>query len=78
MRFTVRVRPPFASQLTNCLGAGTGCGWCIPTLIKIHAHVGEGDAADLDTRLPVLLHQSPDEYAAARAQYLQEKEKNTF
>lgn len=28
-------RPKLASQLSNCFGAGTGCGWCRPLLVKI-------------------------------------------
>jgi bacterioferritin-associated ferredoxin len=32
----VRVnRPERASQLSECFGAGTGCGWCRPFLEKI-------------------------------------------
>ncbi len=33
--FARRERPKTASQMVNCLGAGTGCGWCIPILKKI-------------------------------------------
>lgn len=29
-------RPQFASQLSECGGAGTGCGWCVPFLKKLH------------------------------------------
>jgi bacterioferritin-associated ferredoxin len=39
----VRVcRPRVASQLSECGGAGTGCGWCVPQLRKLHA-AGETD-----------------------------------
>ena len=31
-----RTQPAVASQLSDCGGAGTGCGWCIPFLKKIH------------------------------------------
>jgi NAD(P)H-nitrite reductase large subunit len=34
----VRVqRPKVASQLSECGGAGTGCGWCVPFLKQIFA-----------------------------------------
>lgn len=28
-------RPPSASQLSECGGAGTGCGWCRPFLRRL-------------------------------------------
>ena len=28
-------RPKIASQLSNCYGAGTGCGWCRPFLTRL-------------------------------------------
>jgi bacterioferritin-associated ferredoxin len=30
--FAARIRPVRPSQMSDCLGAGTGCGWCIPFL----------------------------------------------
>jgi NAD(P)H-nitrite reductase large subunit len=67
-----RERPHRASQLSNCLGAGTGCGWCIPILQRIHtAACEEGDAAVPDL--------TPEEYAAARDAYRQSGQpKNQF
>ncbi len=35
INFASRVRPRIASRMVECLGAGTGCGWCIPILKKI-------------------------------------------
>src|SRR3954469_19083826 len=29
-------KPRVASQISECLSAGTGCGWCRPMLRKIH------------------------------------------
>jgi NAD(P)H-nitrite reductase large subunit len=56
-------RPRVASQLSQCGGAGTGCGWCIPFLRQLHrqAH-GEGET-DLDQL-------TPEEYARRRAAYI--------
>ncbi len=55
-----RERPRHASQMSECLGAGTGCGWCIPFLRQIAEHAAEADFT---------LDQSPEAYAAARAEY---------
>jgi len=35
VNFSRRVKPLRPSEMTGCLGAGTGCGWCIPFLVKI-------------------------------------------
>ncbi len=57
-----REKPPVASLISECLGAGTGCGWCVPFLKKLHAQVAAGEE---HPDLPV----SPEEYAAKRASY---------
>jgi len=55
-------RPRRASQLTDCGGAGTGCGWCVNFLKRYfeEAHSGHS-AADAMT---------PAEYAKQRAAYI--------
>lgn len=68
VHFARRTRPKRPSQMTECLGAGTGCGWCIPFLIKI-ADDPEGFALD---------GISPDEYAENRKSYIKTAPKNTF
>jgi NAD(P)H-nitrite reductase large subunit len=68
-----REQPRRASQLSNCLGAGTGCGWCIPILKRIHeSATGEQpDAFSLDM--------TPEEYAEKRKEYIASGEpKNEF
>lgn len=65
------------SQMSECLGAGTGCGWCIPILRKIHERVNDGWAMNDDEHAPGL-PKSPEEYAAARSEYLESDEKNSF
>lgn len=35
--FCRRERPAVASQISECLSAGTGCGWCVPLIKQIHA-----------------------------------------
>ena len=59
--FIAREEPTVASQISECLGAGTGCQWCVPFLKKLHALHANGQAMDL----PV----SPEEYARRRSRY---------
>jgi NAD(P)H-nitrite reductase large subunit len=54
-------RPRVASQLSECGGAGTGCGWCVPILKKLFEQ-GPDAAAEL----------SPEAHAAGRAEYIRE------
>ena len=42
-----RENPKVASQLSQCLGAGTSCGWCIPFLEKMHKQHVTGDTVAL-------------------------------
>jgi bacterioferritin-associated ferredoxin len=37
--FCAREKPKAASQISECLAAGTGCGWCIPMLRRIHLRI---------------------------------------
>ena len=62
VNFCRREKPPFASQISECLAAGTGCGWCIPFIKKLHEQV-------LDDETNPDLPLSPAEYAARRARY---------
>jgi NAD(P)H-nitrite reductase large subunit len=54
-------KPPVATELANCYGAGTGCGWCIPYLEKIHQQVASGEEPSAD--MPY------EEYVKRRAEY---------
>ncbi len=76
-------RPRVASQLSECYGAGTGCGWCRPFLRRLMETAdpddaphrsGSADTASPTTRPP----EFPDaaSYAAARTEYRQEKNRN--
>ena len=59
VNFVRRRKPKVPSQLSECGGAGTGCGWCIPFLKQIHAQA--------DTDLEAL---APEDYARRRAEYI--------
>lgn len=56
--FMNRERPRVASQLSECLGAGTGCQWCVPFLEELHRQWSAGEPLELNT--------SPEDYAARR------------
>ncbi|GIW93456.1 MAG: hypothetical protein KatS3mg110_1497 [Pirellulaceae bacterium] len=59
----VRVeKPRRASQLSQCFGAGTGCGWCRPFLKKVFQQA--------DQHPEELLSATPDDYASGRAAYI--------
>ena len=63
-------RPRVASQLSECGGAGTGCGWCIPFLKQIFRQGEEasgGRQPPDEVQLDVL---TPEEYATQRADYV--------
>ena len=65
------------SQMSECLGAGTGCGWCIPILKRIYEQTRlERDAVQSEETIE--LSMTPEEYAAARASYLGSSKKNSF
>jgi bacterioferritin-associated ferredoxin len=53
-------QPRRASQLSQCYGAGTGCGWCRPFLRTL---LEAAERADLP---------SAQDYAQHRRQYVQE------
>ncbi len=61
--FARRTKPSRPSQMSECLGAGTGCGWCIPILKQIAADIAsEGGGNDALTL-------TPEEYAEQALQY---------
>lgn len=59
VNFCRREKPPVASLISSCLSAGTGCGWCVPFIKKLHQQVMDG------VESPDLPH-SPEEYAKKR------------
>ena len=68
VNYARRERPERPSQMTGCLGAGTGCGWCIPHLMRI--------ARDPD--MTGLADMTPEEYADQRKEYIRTQPRNTF
>lgn len=60
-------RPVRASQISDCSGAGTGCGWCRPFLKKMFDNaIQQGKTA---SGLP-----SAKEYSQMRKNYIEEQQ----
>ena len=58
-------KPKRAAQLSECFGAGTGCGWCRPFLQKLFDQAAAGGVLQAD--LP-----SSTDYAKLRSKYVHE------
>jgi len=77
--FARRRKPRRASQMSECLGAGTGCGWCIPSLKRIHEEAAKAEAPADAPPPESLIALDPGEYAAKRRTYIDNKEpRNEF
>lgn len=56
--------PPVASLISECLGAGTGCQWCVPFLKELHRQHAEHDPRSPDGQPDLAI--SPEQYAKSR------------
>ncbi len=56
-----RERPAVPSQLSECLGAGTGCHWCVPFLHQLHRQWQRNEQP--------CIQDSPESYADRRLAY---------
>ena len=67
-------QPRVASQLSQCGGAGTGCGWCVPFLKQIFRQGTTGtqySVLSTEGGEPAGLEElSAEEYARRRADYV--------
>lgn len=77
-------KPRYPSQISECLSAGTGCGWCVPLLKRIHKQVcgtnepwwRQVDAKpEEQTQTSADEYATAEEYAAARQAYIAAKKK---
>ncbi len=74
VNYARRECPKRPSQMSECLGAGTGCGWCIPVLKKIYQACQAEDA-----EVTSLVDLTPEQYATARDHYRKTSQpKNSF
>jgi NAD(P)H-nitrite reductase large subunit len=58
-------KPRRAAQLSECFGAGTGCGWCRPFLERLFEQAVRG--GQIDAELP-----TAEDYARLRTKYVRE------
>jgi bacterioferritin-associated ferredoxin len=58
-------KPRRASQMSECFGAGTGCGWCRPYLQKLFEAAQKNSMTAETSDLP-----DASQYAAGRTQYV--------
>ncbi|HEY2760825.1 MAG TPA: (2Fe-2S)-binding protein [Pirellulales bacterium] len=58
-------RPRVASQMSECFGAGTGCGWCRPYLRKLFDASQNAEVAAAENDLPDV-----SDYEAGRTSYV--------
>lgn len=63
VKFIRLQRPRVASQCSECYGAGTGCGWCIPFIEQVFERMAAGEE---DPR-PAM---DPEEYRARRREHI--------
>lgn len=61
--------PKVPSQLSECGGAGTGCGWCIPFLKQIFRQ-GQASSSCQPHDSVAIEEMTADEYARRRAEYV--------
>lgn len=66
LNFIRQRQPRRVSQISECGGAGTGCGWCIPYLQRYF------NEARQEGEIPQEPEPTPAEYARLRARYIQE------
>ena len=78
IRFIKVEKPRRASQLSECFGAGTGCGWCRPILERLNqqhstllaASQSATPVGQIDQELDSM---DSDQYQAARQAYRDQK-----
>lgn len=46
--YLAREDPQVASLISECLGAGTGCGWCVPYLKALHEMHTDGQTPTIE------------------------------
>ena len=61
VNFMKREKPAVPSKLSECLGAGTGCQWCVPYLESMWAQWEDGEEPALDA--------TPEDYARERRDF---------
>ena len=58
-------KPRRVSQISECFGAGTGCGWCRPFLLRYFEQMAAADEIGPD-------EVTKDQYARGRTRYVRQ------
>ncbi len=58
-------KPRRAGQMSDCFGAGTGCGWCRSMLQRYFDAAAAGGVLEVD-------EPTPQDYARQRSRYIRE------
>ncbi|MEC8336824.1 MAG: (2Fe-2S)-binding protein [Planctomycetota bacterium] len=69
-------KPSTASQLSQCFGAGTGCGWCRSYLEKLYKQLqvdSKSDNSPTVDSVEVSNEQTAESYALQRQDYLKNR-----
>ncbi|MEC7502395.1 MAG: (2Fe-2S)-binding protein [Planctomycetota bacterium] len=69
-------KPSTASQLSQCFGAGTGCGWCRSYLEKLYKQLqvdSKSDNPPTVDSVEVSNEQTAESYALQRQDYLKNR-----
>ena len=69
VNFIRKQQPRRASQISECGGAGTGCGWCVPYLKRYFEQAQQNGVVAQEPEL------TPEENSALRKQYIQDGKK---
>jgi NAD(P)H-nitrite reductase large subunit len=64
-------KPRRASQLSQCFGAGTGCGWCRPYLERLLEEANAGRSKE-ELKPNAFDEMTPQEYAQQRSKYVED------
>ena len=81
INFIRNENPSAASQVSQCFGAGTGCGWCRPYLEKLYRQLqddvsSDGDLSGADS-IDATIEQTAASYAALRQDYLKKRSRDS-
>jgi NAD(P)H-nitrite reductase large subunit len=62
-------KPARVGQLSECFGAGTGCGWCRPYLERLYREAAAAESGSA-TAAPIAAEPSKVDYARQRSSYV--------
>lgn len=70
VNFLAIEKPKRVGQMSDCFGAGTGCGWCRPYLRRLFEAAQQGAGASLMAAAPPADEPTAAQYAQERSAYV--------